>query len=43
MFIRTELTDFIGSITLNQPTKRNALSKALIEEVLLALKRFQEA
>src|SRR5262245_16121608 len=43
MLILTEHTDFIGTITLNQPTKRNALSEALVEELLAALRHFAEA
>src|SRR5262245_35655055 len=39
MFIHWELTDSIGAITLDQPAKRNALSGALIEEILVALER----
>jgi methylmalonyl-CoA decarboxylase len=43
MFIETQLADSIGTITLNQPAKRNALSRALIEEVIAALAEFQKA
>src|SRR5262245_33204307 len=43
MFIQSDLTDSIGTIALNQPAKRNALSETLIEEILAALKRFREA
>lgn len=43
MFILSEVTDAIGTITLNQPSKRNALSRALIEELLAALAEFQKA
>jgi methylmalonyl-CoA decarboxylase len=43
MFIRSELADSIGSIALDHPAKRNALSEALIEETLAALERFREA
>jgi methylmalonyl-CoA decarboxylase len=40
-FIRTETTDQIGVITLDHPAKRNALSKALIDEVIAALDDFK--
>ncbi len=43
MLIQWKLTDSIGAITLDQPAKRNALSGALIEEILVALARFHEA
>ncbi len=43
MLILSEVADSIGTITLNQPAKRNALSRALIEEVLAALTEFQRA
>jgi methylmalonyl-CoA decarboxylase len=43
MLVQSELTDSIGSITLDQPAKRNALSEALIEQILAAFKRFREA
>jgi methylmalonyl-CoA decarboxylase len=41
MFILTENVDSIGTLTLNQPVKRNALSEALVEELLAALADFQ--
>jgi methylmalonyl-CoA decarboxylase len=43
MFILSNLTEAIGTITLNHPSKRNALSKALIEELLTALEDFRKA
>jgi methylmalonyl-CoA decarboxylase len=43
MFVQSELTDSIGSITLDHPAKRNALSEALIEQILDALERFRQA
>ncbi|HEX3036599.1 MAG TPA: methylmalonyl-CoA decarboxylase [Thermodesulfobacteriota bacterium] len=43
MFIITDLTESIGTITLNNPAKRNALSKALIEELITALQDFSKA
>ncbi len=43
MFILTEHSDTIGTITLNQPAKRNALSEALVEELITALADFQKA
>jgi methylmalonyl-CoA decarboxylase len=43
MLILTQLADAVGTITLNQPAKRNALSKALVEELLAALADFEKA
>lgn len=43
MFIFIEQTDTIGTITFNQPAKRNALSEALMEEFITALSGFQRA
>src|SRR5947208_1834181 len=43
MFILAERSDFIGTLTLNQPAKRNALSEALVEELIIALSDFQRA
>lgn len=37
MFIDFEYAEQIGTLTLSQPAKRNALSAALIEELLSAL------
>jgi methylmalonyl-CoA decarboxylase len=42
MFIISQFADSIGTITLNQPAKRNALSRALVEEFLAALADFQK-
>ncbi|CAG0998350.1 methylmalonyl-CoA decarboxylase [Myxococcaceae bacterium] len=42
MFIRASLTEAIGTLTLDQPAKRNALSKALVEELLAALADFEK-
>lgn len=42
MFILAEHTDSIGTLIFNQPTKRNALSEALIEELISALADFQQ-
>lgn len=39
--IGTEFRDFIGSITLQQPEKRNALSEALVHQVIAALADFK--
>jgi methylmalonyl-CoA decarboxylase len=41
--IETARTETIGTITLNQPAKRNALSRALVEEMIAALAEFQAA
>lgn len=43
MFILSQLTDSIGTVTLNQPAKRNALSHAMVEEVIAALADFNKA
>ena len=42
MFILSEHSDAIGTLTLNQPAKRNAMSEALVEELLTALANFQQ-
>jgi methylmalonyl-CoA decarboxylase len=41
MFIISQMANMIGTITLNQPAKRNALSRALVEEMIAALGEFQ--
>lgn len=41
MLVVTTLAESIGTITLNQPAKRNALSHALVEEFIAALADFQ--
>lgn len=41
MLVLSELTDSIGTIILNRPEKRNALSRALIDEVIAALAEFE--
>ena len=41
-FVLTAMEDSIGTIVLNQPEKRNALSQALITDLLDALRAFQE-
>ena len=43
MFILSEYCDAIGTLTLNQPAKRNALSEALVEELIAALSDFRAA
>jgi methylmalonyl-CoA decarboxylase len=43
MLILSQLVDSIGTITLNQPAKRNALSQALVEEFLVALAEFRKS
>src|SRR5262249_22238522 len=40
MFTLSRLTDSIGTVTLNQPAKRNALSHAMVEELIAALSNF---
>lgn len=41
-FVETEIRDHVGVITLDQPAKRNALSKALIDGIIAALGEFKE-
>jgi methylmalonyl-CoA decarboxylase len=43
MLILSRFIDAIGTITLNQPAKRNALSRALVEGFLAALAGFQKS
>src|SRR5437588_6591958 len=43
MFILSERTGAIGTLTFNQPAKRNALSETLVEELITALADFQKA
>lgn len=43
MLILTQTAEGIGTITLNQPAKRNALSRALVEELLAELAEFQKS
>jgi methylmalonyl-CoA decarboxylase len=43
MLILSQFADAIGTITLNQPAKRNALSRALVEEFLAALADFRKS
>ncbi|MFO0880435.1 MAG: methylmalonyl-CoA decarboxylase [Gemmataceae bacterium] len=43
MFTQSQIVDNIGTITLDNPAKRNALSRALVEEVIGALGKFKEA
>ena len=42
MFTLTKMADAIGTITLNHPAKRNALSRALVEEAIAALDDFRK-
>jgi methylmalonyl-CoA decarboxylase len=39
----SEVTDFIGTVTLDYERRRNALSHALVEEIIAALRSFREA
>ena len=41
-YVLSDLQDSIGTITLNHPEKRNALSNALIEEIIAALSTFNQ-
>jgi methylmalonyl-CoA decarboxylase len=40
--VRTEVRDFIGTITFENPAKRNALSKALVDDLVVALEEMQD-
>ena len=39
----SEVTESVGTITLDHERRRNALSHPLVEEVIAALRSFQEA
>ena len=39
----SEATEFIGTITLDHERRRNALSHALVEEVITVLRSFSDA
>ena len=41
-YVLSDLQDSIGTLTLNYPEKRNALSNALIEEIIAALDTFNQ-
>src|SRR3954462_11722879 len=41
-YTTSEVTEFIGTITLDHERRRNALSHALVEEVITALNAFRE-
>lgn len=43
MLILTDVSEAIGTVTLNQPARRNALSSPLVEEVLASLAEFQKS
>ncbi len=43
MLVLSELNESIGSIILNRPEKRNALSRALIDEMIGTLSEFQQS
>jgi methylmalonyl-CoA decarboxylase len=43
MLVLSQVNDSIGTIILNQPAKRNALSHALVEELIAALAEFEKA
>jgi methylmalonyl-CoA decarboxylase len=42
MLILTQTSEAVGTITLNQPAKRNALSRVLVEDMIAALGDFQQ-
>src|SRR5262245_24290894 len=43
MLIQTRSADAVGTITMNHPAKRNALSRALVEEIIAALDEFEKS
>ena len=43
MFILSEHSGAIGTLTLNQPARRNALSETLVEELIVTLTDVQQA
>ncbi len=43
MLVLTQTAGAVGTITLNQPPKRNALSRALVEEMITAIADFQKS
>lgn len=42
MLIRSQSRDSIGTVTLDHPAKRNAISRALVDEILAALDGFRQ-
>jgi methylmalonyl-CoA decarboxylase len=42
MLVLSEISESIGTLILNRPEKRNALSRALIDEIVAALSQFQK-
>lgn len=42
MLILTQKDETVGTITLNQPAKRNALSRSLVEDIVGTLNDFQK-
>jgi methylmalonyl-CoA decarboxylase len=43
VLVLTQTTDLVGTMILNHPAKRNALSRALVEEMITALADFQKS
>jgi methylmalonyl-CoA decarboxylase len=41
-FVRTEVDGFVGTITIDNPAKRNALCSALVDDLVAALDEMQE-
>lgn len=41
-FVRSEVDGFVGTITIDNPAKRNALSTALVDDLVAALDEMQE-
>jgi len=43
MFTQVQRTDWVGTIMLDQPAKRNALSKPMVDEMMVALEDFKQS
>ena len=39
--VRTEVSDGVGTLTLNDPQRRNALNAAMVDEIVAAMDRFE--
>ena len=39
--VRTEVSDGVGTLTLNDPQRRNALNAAMVDEIVAAIDRFE--
>jgi methylmalonyl-CoA decarboxylase len=43
MFTQVQRTDWVGTIVLDQPAKRNALSKPMVDEIIAGLEDFKQS